>query len=90
MSRHIYRYEVPADDQAHSFEGIIGTPVAVANVGLKKVEFWAEQADTVDAKRSFRVYGTGQWLPPGARYCGTAPRNEAGLVWHLVELTDDV
>lgn len=87
--RRIYRYVVPLDGKAHSFH-LTGSPVHVG-IGKKEnyeVDFWAEN-DTSELwlDRQFRVFGTGDELPDGARYFGTAPRTKQGLIWHLYEVT---
>lgn len=84
--RRMYRYVVPADDHAHTFR-LSHSPVAVAvsNAG-REVEFWAEHTEgATQVARAFRVVGTGHPLPDGARWIGTCPRTELGLVWHLYE-----
>jgi hypothetical protein len=83
-ARMMYRYEVPVDDQPHEFR-LTGNPVAVAAADLDYVEFWAEHDDYPGVTRAFQVFGTGQPLPPGARWAGTCPRT-AGAVWHLFEI----
>jgi hypothetical protein len=85
--RRMFRYVVPVDDQAHAF-ALTGDPVAVATmIDLDQVEFWAEHDEAAGkTDRAFRVFGTGQPLPPGARWTGTCARL-AGLVWHLYEVT---
>jgi len=89
--RRMFRYVVPIDDRPHQFN-LTGDPVAVAAAGAARVEFWAEHTDDhTDATattRAFQVFGTGQPLPPGARWIGTCPRI-GGLVWHLYEVTHD-
>jgi hypothetical protein len=90
----MYRYAVPVDDQAHEFT-LTGSPVAVAPVWadtggepMMLVEFWAEHDDDGGkSDRVFQVFGTGQPLPPGARWTGTCSR-VSGLVWHLFELAE--
>jgi len=85
----MFRYEVPVDDRPHVLT-LTGDPVAVAaSPGLQYVEFWAEHDDSAGrTDRAFRVFGTGQPLPPGARWAGTCPR-VSGLVWHLYEISPE-
>jgi hypothetical protein len=91
MTRQMFRYEVPVDDQAHKF-ALTGNPVAVAvrQTGPLDftVEFWAEHDDDSGIRRAFQVFGTGHPLPDGARWTGTCPRTAGGLVFHLYELTE--
>jgi hypothetical protein len=96
-ARRMYRYEVPIDDVPHAF-GLTSEPVAVAvRVLLARgapasesydfAEFWAEHTEGApQAKRWFQVFGTGQPLPPGAKWTGTCPRTAEGFVWHLFEI----
>jgi hypothetical protein len=82
--RGIHRREVPVDDLAHLL--VLGGPVlAVACRKADVVEFWAVHDDAVAQHRWFQVFGTGQELPAGAFYCGTAI-DPIGLAWHLFEL----
>lgn len=86
----IYRYEVPVDDQPHTFKltkGDLGRVRYVAG-NLFTVEFWAEHWDGVpEGEVTFRVFGTGMEIPAEAQYAGTAPRTREGLVWHLYEMS---
>src|SRR5260221_9520402 len=84
--RRMFRYVVPVDDQAHEFT-MTGDPVAVAARSAGEVEFWAEHDSGREGReRAFRVFGTGQPLPPPpARWVGTCNR-VSGLVWHLLEI----
>lgn len=87
MTRQMFRYVVPVDDQPHVVK-LTGDPVAVAAIGAWSVEFWAEHDDQGGySDRAFQVFGTGHPLPDGARWIGTCPRTETGLVWHLMEMT---
>lgn len=87
MSRRMYRYVVSVGDEAHVIP-LSHNPVAVAAIGAFSVEFWAEHTDgATQVKRAFRVFGTGHPLPDDARWVGTCPRTDGGLVWHLFEVT---
>lgn len=86
----MFRYQVPVDDKPHII-ALSHSPVAVAAVqtGLYTfvVEFWCEHTeDAPPSKRTFKVFGTGHPLPEDAKWIGTCPRTEAGLVWHLYEI----
>jgi hypothetical protein len=85
MTKAVYRYEVPVDDQVHTIK-LTSNPLAVAakRQGFITyiVEFWAECTEYPIA-RHFRVYGTGQPIPDAAKWWGTARVD--GLVWHLFE-----
>ncbi len=89
IDRRMFRYVVPVDDAAHVI-ALSHSPVAVAAVtgryGDTSVEFWAEHTqDAPQVKRAFRVFGTGQPLPEGAKWVATCPRTQFGLVFHLYE-----
>jgi hypothetical protein len=86
MSRAMFRYVVPVDDERHAFS-LTGDPVAFASAGNDKVEFWAEHDDSHNGmpSRAFQIFGTGQPLPDSVHWIGTCPRTPDGLVWHLYE-----
>ncbi len=86
MTRHLHRHVVPVDDCQHEFT-LTGGPLAVAAAAdARSVEFWTEHdPEAGRADRAFRVFGTGQPLPPEARWAGTCQRVR-GLVWHLYEM----
>jgi len=88
MTRRVYRYQVPVDDQPHTFK-VAGMPLRVAASGdARTVEFWIEDDDQFPAvtRRAFQVFGTGQPLPDIAKWRGTCERHPLGLVWHLYEV----
>jgi len=87
--RRMFRYTVPVDDTAWTFD-LTSDPVHVANGStLDEVEFWAEFTDDAPrTERYFQVFGTGHPLPANARWVGTCPR-VSGLVWHLFEIVSD-
>ena len=84
MSDAIYRYEVPVDDRWHPLQ-LSGRIVHVGCRNMHAVEVWAFHTDGPTVTRSFRVYGTGQAIPPGVEYVGTAIAPGGQLVWHLIE-----
>jgi hypothetical protein len=90
--RTMHRFVIIADDTEQTAmllparEGEF--PLAIGNAGPNRVEFWAEVDTTRTVPRDFRIYGTGHRVPEGARYAGTAPRNQQGLVWHLFEIPE--
>ena len=88
MTRAMFRYEVPIDDDSHIFD-LSHSPVAVAAPSDSgPVEFWCEHTDDASVvTRAFQVFGTGHRLPDGAKWIGTCPRTRGGLVWHLYEVT---
>ena len=49
------------------------------------VELWVMDTPEPKPTRSFRVYGTGQQLPPDIEHVGTALTPGGQLVWHLFE-----
>lgn len=84
MAERIYRYEVPVDGEWHDVV-LTGSPLRVGCRDVDTVEFWAIAHGLGAITRRFRVVGTGEALPSGARYWGTAIAPGDELVWHLVE-----
>jgi hypothetical protein len=91
--RTVHRFVITADDTAQpamlmpAREGEF--PLAIGNAEIDRVEFWAEVDTTRTVPRYFQIFGTGHPVPEGsARYAGTAPRNQQGLVWHLFEVPE--
>lgn len=92
----VLRWTVPVDDQAH-VTNAAGPVLRVAahREFFTEVEFWTlEAADSHrqapgSRPRVVRVFGTGQPVPAGYKWLGTAERTEQGLVWHLFERTAD-
>ena len=85
--RRIFRYQVPRG--AATGLRLTGHPLAAAALpGCGGIEFWAENDDGHGAEYWFAVFGTGDFLPPGAVWRGTAARQEDGHVWHLYELAE--
>jgi len=85
--RTIYRFVIPVDDRHHDiYISSKSRPLQVQNVSASSVEFWCEVETSETYLRRFTVIGTGQNVPEGSVVHGTAPRNHAGLVWHLVEI----
>lgn len=85
MSREIYKYRVSVNDAWHEFE--IPSPariIHVASQGPGVVSLWAEiDNEGENTARSFRIYATGQGIPDGAAYVGTAL--DGMFVWHVYE-----
>lgn len=85
MANTIYRYEVPVDDQWHELR-LSGAVLHVACRRPDTVELWALHTEGPELHRAFRVFGTGQPLPPEpTRHVGTALAAEGRLVWHVME-----
>ena len=82
----MYRYQVGLDGPV--MIGLTSDPVSFGALdGGAGIEFWAEHDDAKpEVARTFVIAGTGQHIPAGASYTGTAPRTSEGLVWHLFEL----
>jgi hypothetical protein len=87
MTRRIFRYEVPVDDQPHSFV-LTTMPMSVGCRDPRIVEFWAINNDADEGRsRTFIVVGTGHPLPERIRgQWGTAVAPGGQLVWHLIEV----
>ena len=85
MTRTIYKYAVPVDDQWHE----VPTPLPASVVfvgcpdGFATVNVWAEvdpQGEETST-RKMRAFATGQPVPDGASYVGTALAEP--FVWHV-------
>jgi len=83
--RTVFRYEVPVDDGWHVLR-LSGPILHVDTRRPSVVEVCALVGVESEADRAFRVFGTGQPLPPAAdQHIGTAIPPGTGLVWHLWE-----
>lgn len=85
MTRAIYRYEIPVDDQWHAID-LTGNIVHVDSRDIYIVELWAIHTDGPATRRGFRVYGTGHAIPDDVTHVGTTIAPGGHLVWHLMEL----
>lgn len=86
MAERIYRYEVPVDGRWHDITMAGAGTLRVGCRNVHVVEFWTTHDDvSVEEVRRFRVVGTGEPMPDGARWWGTAVAPGGRLVWHLVE-----
>lgn len=84
----IYQYEVPVDDQEHSFE-LTDSPSAVGCRVADKMEFWALRRTGAPVRtRIFRVFGTWQDIPEQWSWTGTAVSPDGTFVWHLHEAVE--
>jgi hypothetical protein len=76
---------VPVDDRWHT----VALSGPIVHVGCRAddlVEVWAFATGGPTVDRTFRVFGTGQPLPPAAgRHVGTVFAAGGALVWHLME-----
>lgn len=91
MSKTIYKYRVPVNDETH----IVDLPrsaeivrVASQHNDAGNVFFWAVVDLSVSGtqRRYMKVVGTGHIWPDGAQYVGSADISNGTLVWHLLEL----
>lgn len=79
----VLRYEIPVDDCWHRLLPS-GPILHVATRRPDVVEVWAASGQP-DIVRELRVFGTGQPIPDGAIYVGTAIVPGGAFVWHLME-----
>lgn len=86
MSRAVYRYVVPVDDEWHSIV-LQGPLLHVDARAVSPVEVWALHDDAIpEWAREFRVFGTGHPLPDDAGvHVGSVIVENGVLVWHLFE-----
>jgi hypothetical protein len=83
--RSVHRWEVPVDGYWHAVE-YTAAILHVASRRPEMVKFWAITDDRLTPQvREYRVFGTGQPLPPDGEHVGTALAAEGQLVWHLFE-----
>jgi hypothetical protein len=85
MSRSVWKFEVPVDDQWHEIS--MPLPARVLHVdcqgGFGTVQVWAEvtpDGDDTDT-RKMRAFGTGFEIPNGASHVGTGLAGP--FVWHV-------
>lgn len=84
VSGRVLRFEIPVDERWHALQ--LGGPIV--HVGVRTpdvVQLWAIDTGAPSVLRSFRVFGTGQPLPPRVQHIGTAIAAGGQLVWHLFE-----
>lgn len=85
MSKTIFKYAIPVDDQWHEVPAPLPVRVVhVASQGLPDTVFvWAEVNPPVTdtSTRRMRVFGTGRPIPDSACYVGTAQIDP--FVWHV-------
>lgn len=86
-SGRVLRFQVPVDDQWHALQ-LSGPIVHVASRNPRTVELWALDTGRPSRHRGFRVFGTGQPLPPDVAHIGTALAGGGELIWHLFEALD--
>jgi hypothetical protein len=85
MSRSVWKYEVPVDDQWH--EVLIPQPGRVLHVDSQgartTVAVWAEVTPSSDElyPQRFRAFGTGQPIPARSNYVGSTLAGP--FVWHI-------
>lgn len=87
VSGRVLRYGIPVDDRWHALQ-LSGPIVHVATRDPNLVELWAINTNEPPSTRGFRVFGTGQPLPPDVAHIGTALTAGGQLVWHLFEAVD--
>lgn len=88
MTKTIYRYEVPIDDQWHDLE-LYGHILHVACRQADRLELWARFGWDKPEKVRLRVFGTGHEIPVASVYRGTALSPGGTFVWHLHQAVDE-
>ena len=81
-TQHIYRYELPGDDEWHPYR--IGSwPLHFALRRRLTIDFWANAAEDSGAPYlvELRTFGTGHDIPDDAAYLGTVV--DEPFVWHV-------
>lgn len=99
MTRRIFRYEIPIDDQPHEIPA--GKVVHLNEYRMKhitgernRVEVWVEVtlggasiADDINGTQHVQIIGTGHAIPDGATHLATCLDSQ--LVWHLYRIGDN-
>jgi hypothetical protein len=87
LTRYIAYHDIAISDHPQPAE-LTHDPAAVAADGpTGTVRMWVEFDDTQPRiQRWFRVYSTGNEIPPGAVWVGTCGRSADLIVWHLYEV----
>lgn len=87
----VWKYDVPVDGAAHAVHvpGLPHAPPMPLHVACQtapdvvQVWFLVDPSHPVMVERKLQVFGTGQPIPDGAGWVGTALAAEGRLVWHL-------
>lgn len=82
----VKRYEVPIDGEWHDLELPAG-PILhthVSRIGFVQIWIVEMEADAIFPRR-FRIFGTGDNIPPTAAHVGTTVSAVYGTAWHLFE-----
>lgn len=83
MSKHIYRYEVPVDDEWHSLPfGRVVFVTPERRLRRDRLEVWVETTESADPIR-LRVFGTGQPIPETATHVQSV--RDDPFVWHIYQ-----
>ena len=88
MAREVLKWRVPVNDRSHALELPHGARILASSAQTPyAVEFWTEslRGDEHVDRRTFRVFGTGQSIPPGYNHVSTSLYDNGQLVWHLYE-----
>lgn len=85
MSRRVFKWDVPVDDDWHEIGS--GPVVLVAcQSRADVVQVWTDEPDSENYKvRAVRVYGTGQPVPLFDEHLGSVVTAMGALVWHVFE-----
>ena len=87
MAERILKYELPVDDEPHA---VGWYPIHVACQGdeYDVVRVWSSVDDDESRTVQVQVFATGQPIPLGAAYIGTAITHDSGFVWHVYDVTE--
>lgn len=81
----VLKWDIPVDDTPH----IAGAyPVfVVCQDTYETVQLWTLDNGDGHVDTPYQVFGTGQPVPDGAVYVGTAPAMGGKLIWHVFDMT---
>jgi hypothetical protein len=67
---------------------MMSTTAQIIKVAAQRnvLTMWAIVGNGTEAARSFQVIGTGQDIPPKAKYLGSALMFQDNYVWHIFEI----
>lgn len=88
MTKRVLKWDIPVDDKAHQGGD---TPVYVMcqdQGTYDTVQLWTLDHGEPVQNNLYQVFATGQPIPDGAKYVGTAPAMGGNLIWHLFDVTD--
>lgn len=85
MAQRVLKWDIPVDDEPH-MAGAYPVHVMCQDT-YETVQIWTLDAGDGHRDTPYQVFGTGQPVPDGAVYVGTAPALKGQLIWHIFDMT---